>query len=310
MTRKPTPPPHVIYLFDKGFSYCSLLSAFSVLKHRAGPAQISFFTATPVPGMAEAAQLLQDAFPTSVITLRVESDLDFKFDTGNGLPAATYGRLILPRLVQGRVLYLDGDTLVRRDVLPLFEMDMDGKCFASALDSFVERDLHYLRVWWSNKLKDYLKPMFNNPDLIDSTHYYNAGVMVMDLDQINATPSLQRMFDPESAARFVAKYTFPFCDQDWINHTAAGQFKTLDPMWNSIKGNYKTARPPLSRKRRRAYAPSRRDPAIVHYAGPKKPWLPRNGSLSFLEKRWYAEYQDAMTDMATTLGQDLRESLL
>ena len=310
MTGQSPTRPHVVYLFDKGFSYCSLLSAYSVLTHRAGPVDISFFNAKPIPGFAEAVELLQKAFPNAKLDLRIEPELNFTFDTGKGLPPATYGRLLLPEFIKGRVLYLDGDTFARHDVLPLFEMDLDGKCFACALDSFVERDLAYTQVWWSGRVKDYLKPMIKNPELIDSTRYYNTGVMVLDMDQIDKTPALRQMFDPVAGFQFVFEHSFPFNDQEWINHKAAGHFKTLDPIWNSIKGNFKTARPPLSRERRRAYAASRQDPAIVHFAGPNKPWLPLQQPIPRQEKRWYFEYQAAITDMAQILGRDFRDTLV
>lgn len=303
--------PHVAYTFDAGFRYCSVLSAYSVLKHRRGATRISFFTGQELPGMAAAVVLLQKAFPEAEITLSVRPELDHDLNTGNHLPAAAYARLLLPRFVTGRVLYLDGDTCARRDIASLYQTNMQGKAFGAVIDSVIEQSMYYTTTWRIfRKTRPYMLPLIDNAHLFDLWRYINSGVLLLDFDRARELALLDKVFDPQAAVNFISKYQLGFADQDWLNHIVAGDFHILDPVWNAMWGSRRSNRPPLPRARRRAYHASRNDPAILHFAGGLKPWEERGRNLFSGARKWDLEYKGLMRDMTARLGVELTNTLL
>ena len=302
--------PHVVYVFDAGFRYCTLVSAYSVLKYRPADIRISFLAGQDMPEFARAAAALMRAFPDADIALRPEPVLDLRFEIQGHLPPATFGRLLLPQLVSGRVLYLDGDTFARRDIGPLFHADLHGRPFGAMRDPPIERDLHYVNLPLRAKVKPHLAAYLEHIELFDMASYFNAGIMVIDLDRAAELGVLDDIFDLPAAVEFVRSHNFAHADQSWLNHKARGQVALLDPIWNSLWGNPRTNRLPLPPRRQFAYRASRRDPAIVHLAGPVKPWLDHGKRLSRAMQRWNAEYRALMNEADRTLGLDLREMLL
>ncbi len=302
--------PHIAYVFDAGFRYCSLISAYSILRFTQGPIRISFFTAQEMPGLDRAATALGRVFAQARIALRVEPALALDFETKHSLPPSSYGRLLLPDFVTGRVLYMDGDTYARRDISPLFYADLQGKPFGAMPDAPIQRDFCYTTLPIGAKVKNYLKPYIENPDLVDLRRYFNSGVMVLDFDRARELGVLDDIFDLDTAVAFMQRHQLPHLDQSWLNHMAADQVTLLDPIWNSIWGNHRTSRLPLNRARRRFFRESRRDPAIVHLAAPTKPWLDHGKPLNRARRRWDREYRVLMDQADRALGLDLRDLLL
>ncbi len=302
--------PHVVYAFDEGFRYCSVLSAFSVLKHRSAPTRISFVTGCELAGLADAVKALSKAFPQAKLEILVRPELNLDFETGIRVTAASYMRLALSQHFTGRILYLDGDTMARCDIAPLYNTDMQGKAFAAALDAVIERDLYYTDWWLRKTTKDALKPMLKVPHLFDFKRYVNSGVLLMDLKAAMANETAKTVFDIAAAVAFVDEHNLRFQDQDWLNHVATDQIHILAPEWNALWGNHRTNRPPLARARRKAYRNSRKNPGLVHYTTHKKPWQDHGFSISRPARRWDREYKALMAEMTTRLGVELRDSLL
>ena len=99
-------------------------------------------------------------------------------------------RLFLPTIAQGRLLYLDGDALVRSSLTPLFTLDMQGCLLGVVRDQYVLRQAQRGKA----DLAYFQTVMGDRP----ATKYFNSGVLLMDLDAINADPNLvQKMRDFE-----------------------------------------------------------------------------------------------------------------
>jgi len=302
--------PHVVYAFDAGFRYCSILSAYSILKHRSAPTRISFLSGQEMPGISNAVELLSKAFPKAKLEVLVKPELNFKFETVDRIPTATYQRLSLNKYFSGRILYLDGDTFVRRDIASLFETDLKGKAFGAAMDSVIERDVFYADWWLLKKTKNSVKEILLVPHLINARRYVNSGVLLMDLQSARTNQAVAACFNTDAAVAFRIKYDFRYQDQDWFNHAAADHIHLLNPEWNALWGNHRTNRPPLPRSRRKAYRESRNNPALVHVTGQTKPWLKHGYKIPKAARRWDREYKDLMREMTLRLGVELRDSLL
>lgn len=140
----------------------------------------------------------------------------------DGLPphrtgsVATYARLLLPSLLGvDRVIYLDVDLLVARDISALWTTDLQG-CFAAAAP---DAGIRVLRNDWP-------WPVPEGVDL--STPYFNAGVMVMDLEAWRREQIPGKTLDMIRSAPDRCRYW----DQTALNRTLLGKIRYVDQAWN------------------------------------------------------------------------------
>lgn len=126
-------------------------------------------------------------------------------------------RLALPEIFpeEKRILWMDVDTIVHCDISDLFETDMDG-CYVG----MAEEPIRSRRPF----------------------RYYNAGVMLMDLEKLRDGKA-QELID------FVNRREMDFPDQDVINLLCQTQIKEISPYYNSNKWIVEIV-----------------DPAVTHFA--------------------------------------------
>lgn len=176
-----------------------------------------------------------------------------KLKTGHRLSLATYYRLFIPDLMKDyhKVLYIDGDTVVLEDPAVLYGTDISD-CYAG-----VVRDYNIIRDM-SMSFRHHVQQVLQMPD---TGAYFNAGVLLLNLDLIRRDFSLS--FLMEQAELKGAKHH----DQDVLNSLFYGKVRFLPPRYNSMWQNEEL------------YAPVEggndavHHPAIVHYPGGGKPWL-------------------------------------
>jgi lipopolysaccharide biosynthesis glycosyltransferase len=171
-------------------------------------------------------------------------DIDPKSDAFAGLLPTSFSanpsifiRLVIPSLLpeeNGRLLYLDSDTLVQDSLQPLAAIDLDG----SAIGAVEDDNCH--------PKHDGRLPL--SPDV----RYFNSGVMLIDLQRWRSEDLTNRALG--FARANAERLAFP--DQDALNGVVAGHFKLLDAPWNVTRPIAET---------------SCRHPKIVHYTG-TKPW--------------------------------------
>ncbi|MBY0564330.1 MAG: glycosyltransferase family 8 protein [Hyphomonadaceae bacterium] len=166
------------------------------------------------------------------------------------LQRPTLFRLALARRAPAdwrRVIYLDADLIVMRDIREIWRADLDGAPIGAAIDSFVD-EAAFAKRW----------------DLPAGGSYFNAGVLLLDLDQIRAQNAFSATLDFQVAHRPA------FNDQDALNYVFWRRWKRLDNAWNIQRYMFvgqssegfsadKSLKGPL--------------PGIVHYTGPEKPWV-------------------------------------
>ena len=176
-----------------------------------------------------------------------------RLKTGHRLSLATYYRLFIPDLMKDyhKVLYIDGDTVVLEDPAVLYGTDLSD-CYAG-----VVRDYNIIRDM-SMSFRHHVQQVLQ---MEDTGAYFNAGVLVLNLDLIRRDFSLS--FFMEQAELKGAKHH----DQDVLNSLFYGKVRFLSPRYNSMWQNEEL------------YASVEggeeavRNPAVVHYPGGGKPWL-------------------------------------
>ena len=155
-----------------------------------------------------------------------------------------YARLFLGELLPPdvtKVLYLDSDTFVRSDIDALFQLDLQGKAIAAALQP--DR-MHCIA---GKDLKARHAFSMAEP-------YFNSGVMLIDMSQyrgVDFAGVLQAALPRSEIEMF-------YYDQDIVNFAFRGRIHALDYRWNLQ--NPEPAHEVLN-------------PSIVHYSANPKPWL-------------------------------------
>jgi lipopolysaccharide biosynthesis glycosyltransferase len=172
------------------------------------------------------------------------------------LTVETYYRLFLETAFDEtvkRVVYLDADLVVLGDLSCLAAIDLGGKTVGAAID------IHVLR-WAGGGSALWGKDTNDRP-------YFNAGVLVIDLDAWRTRQVRQRAID------FLASHQdgILFWDQDALNAVLNDDWKEIDLRWNRTTHFWERSREgtlPFSAET----IASLRDPFIVHFASPNKPW--------------------------------------
>ena len=154
-----------------------------------------------------------------------------------------YARLFLGDLLDPaieRVLYLDSDLFIRTALDPLYGTDMGGHAIAAVLQP------DRMHVIAGKDLRARSAFSMAEP-------YFNAGVMLIDMNQYRAMD-----FSAELAQLPAAELAMFYYDQDMINFCFRGRILELEPRWN-----LQNAEP----------AHEVFNPAIVHYSANPKPWF-------------------------------------
>lgn len=265
----------IAYVTDRGFLKPTLLSVWSLLQHRQGAAELHIWGNGLEP---------EDWANVESVTAGHKGVTVFCKDIGGGylegahgptdyISAATMGRLFIPRMIDGYVLYIDGDTLVTGDVGQLFQVDL-GDAFAG-----VVRDYH-ITHWLSEpktataERKARLAEIRQLMQPARVENYFNAGILLLNCDALRTHPDLMARIEDVAAAS-----ARTHGDQDHLNALFGTDVRQLDPAWNSSWGRISRHRDMLARSGLTSDGMVPDRPVILHYHGPKKPWRDRRWDL-------------------------------
>jgi len=167
-----------------------------------------------------------------------------------------------------RVLYLDADLIVQRDLADLFDTDLDGCVMAGVVDIGMYAMIHRLMA---NNEPAIFNHMANTVGLDPhQTLYVNSGMLLLDLEALRAM-SFSRL-----AADVLDRRgnEFIWRDQDLINHLLAGKVKQLDPRWNVLASLMLDAdeHSHVPASLQPALAAQEQEQWILHYTAWAKPW--------------------------------------
>lgn len=155
----------------------------------------------------------------------------------------TYFRLFLPNLYPqyDKVLYLDSDIVILDDIAKLYNTDMGDNLVAAAPDDVIQN----IKVY-----QDYVEKVVG---VADYRHYFNAGVLLMNLDE------LRKFRFQEKFIYSLERITFAVAqDQDYLNRLCKGRVKLVERVWNRM---------PMPDDKIRE-----NDIKLIHYNLAYKPW--------------------------------------
>ncbi len=184
-------------------------------------------------------------------------------------PAFFY-RLLLPEIItEGRVLYLDTDTVVLGDLTEFFTQDMEGK------HAVAVSDLGWYVTFVRNKkdpgrgdinIIDYLRDKLGMETEEEVKGYFNSGVMLLDMDMISGQNLFAGALELAKATHFIHK------DQDVLNILLKGKIKYASDDYNFMYGRVINDKDGLDWiiQRFEPYMERGRKPVILHFTN--KPW--------------------------------------
>lgn len=166
-------------------------------------------------------------------------------------------RLVAPDVLASydKIVYLDSDIVVERDVAELYNTDVSNYLIAAVPE---------IRVYsWLDDENNILHEYFSKTLKLPKDHlYFNSGVLVYNLKKFRESCSGSYMLDV-CAQRF-----WQYIDQDVLNIVCAGQTLYLPMNWNVeiTADNFQTEiRAPLSMYQ--DYCAAHKKPYAVHFAG-------------------------------------------
>ncbi|MDW4498375.1 glycosyltransferase [Sulfitobacter sp. D35] len=255
-------PTRIVFLTDAGFLKPTLVAMASLLDAAKAPVEVHFTSWKLDPRDRDAARRVAGHWPQHRLEVHVldEGWLRDAQSPKKTIPPNALGKLLLPRLIGERFLYVDGDILVRRDLSPLMRLDLGENLLAGVPDYVVSR-------WAAEGRQDRLDGLGRVMGEVPPGRYVNSGVLLFDSPRIVADDALMAEMADMQAAR-----GFSTVDQDRINQIFAGRIAALDPAWNASWGRVKPHRTWIERAGVETLAKTDGGPAILHYHGPGKPW--------------------------------------
>jgi lipopolysaccharide biosynthesis glycosyltransferase len=146
-----------------------------------------------------------------------------------------------------KVIYLDADILIQRDLCELWEQDMRGQIVLAVQDSYIQKF---------------------SAEAGDERPYFNSGVMVIDLEAWRAAGIEECCLD--TAMRLPRRTKW--LDQHVLNVCLADRWGRLRPLWN--KQFFLDVFPDwrCSPYEEEEFEEAHSAPAIIHFCSRTKPW--------------------------------------
>ena len=171
------------------------------------------------------------------------------------IPPTMWYRILLPELLPGveRVLYLDCDVLVLTSISPLWALDLTDSYLAAVTNVPEQHMLGHAREL----------------GLAGPERYFNSGVLLMNLELMRRDGCAAAL--RECALDRSGHLLWP--DQDALNLVLGERRHALHPRWN-LMNSIRSFPWSADLFAPGAVAEAIRDPAIIHFEGPRqnKPW--------------------------------------
>ena len=175
----------------------------------------------------------------------------------------TYARLLLPELVKvDRLIYIDSDLIVTKDISELWNTDIKGNCCAVCVDIMIQQI--------KNDCPKYKELQFDG-----DRPYFNAGLMLIDMNEFIVTRIAEKTFTYLKQNKEHCR----FWDQSALNVTLYNLTYWLDNSWDFQAGTSQL-------KIEAEFNNLKSLNVNIHFIAKEKPWLiflfDLNSSLYYL----------------------------
>lgn len=131
----------------------------------------------------------------------------------------TYFRLFIPNIYPqyNKVIYLDSDVVLLGDIAELYNTDMGNNLVAAVPDDIIQNE---------EVFQEYVEKVVG---VADYRKYFNAGVLVMNLDELRKFKFQEKFLYLLETIKFAVVQ-----DQDYLNRLCKGRTKILDTGWDRM----------------------------------------------------------------------------
>ncbi|GAB7140477.1 glycosyltransferase family 8 protein [Deferribacterales bacterium RsTz2092] len=163
-----------------------------------------------------------------------------------------YTRLFLPNIISNerKVLYLDCDTLILRDVAELYDTELGDNYVGATRDLTI-----------ACAANPWLPPSYQTLGITSRHDYFNSGVLVLNLELMRKDNIIDRFLETVQKL----KNTF-YPDQDVLNVVCAGRVKFIANNWG-VFGGLLFNRAAFAPQFVDSVASAIHEPYIIHYVG-------------------------------------------
>ena len=235
-----------MFVYNFGRSYYNSVQQTMMRRFSSINGQLKMYTGDTVQSTA--------SIRSMALRRMVEQFAD-KLHTRDYYSKSTYYRLFIPDLFPGldKALYLDSDVVLLGDVSELYDVDLEDNLVGAIPDSVVG-SIPALALYTKKRLR------------VAADHYFNAGVLLMNLDAMRECDFLNVFL------RLLQSVTFQIAqDQDYLNVICKNRVEYVGFEWNTMPCDVHTNAPKL-----------------IHYNLDFKPW--HRDDVAFGDVFWdYAE---------------------
>jgi len=208
--------------------------------------------------------------------LRPDVDRVGHLPVSQHVSVACYLRLLLPELLPadvGKLVYFDSDMLIKRDLGALYAEPLGDDLALAVQESIApwidaeatcpnyERAFPYLAA-------SFPVPNHRELGLRPDAPYFNSGLLVLDAarwrEEEVGRRALQCLLDNEEHVLWWDQYA--------LNVVLHDRWRPVDPRWNQTAGVFQYPSWRDSPYGRAEFQRLKREPWIVHYCSPTKPW--------------------------------------
>ncbi len=216
---------------------------------------------------------LEDAFKKyniNINLIKYKDDILDNAPTSNRYPSVIYYRLLAPKYLPNnleRILYLDPDIIVLKDLSELYTTDFEDMYFVGS--SNVRNGLRKFNEIKNRAPKD--------------SPYLNTGVLLLNLKELRNVISSEKIYD------YISKYKRCLClpDQDILQGLYGDRVKLV----SNIKYNLSDRAINLYNMRHDDKIDNKwveENCSIIHYYGRNKPWKDKYKGIL---KQYYIKYR-------------------
>ncbi len=256
---------HILYATDKNYCELCAVSLYSLLSHLNGEVVIHIIESS-LEERIDDLRKIADEFNCKIEFIPIE-DISRRLVEANIPPYrggySPYARFFISDYVsEGRVLYLDCDTLVKDDMSSVISFDLKG----NPLGAVIDQSTSSVNVLIGHTKKD---------------KYFNSGVLLFDARMCREQNVPEKFL--EAVKTIDLSNTFLGADQEIMNVAFFNQITTL-PVSANMMFTCRFFKPSaiysVSSKNASNYyteqefAEANRKPCVIHFAGgaPYQPW--------------------------------------
>lgn len=199
----------------------------------------------------------------------------------------SFYRIVLPYafVKYNSMICIDSDLIFERDIADLFKISVDHYLAAAVRDIIFQGFLGGDRP----DIIEYCQTDYHITNIDD---YVNTGVVIYNLGLLRKKYSIDYVIQLATAQQYKVQ------EQDVLNLLVNGNCKILDPRWNVttfcnhiFENNLEYA----PYKFQTPYLNARKNPYVIHYAGPIKPW--NKPDDDFADRFWFYARQSPLYEV-------------